>query len=199
MGCALDKTPVSIGGGKTVFKSLKENRSCSLPSTLSGDPYLVTYPDNRNFFDSIGSTRRQGIEAGISGQKGKWGFSVNYSLTDATFEDKFTIAGNDNSSSYEDYYGNLSYSRLIDVEPGSRMPGVSLHNLNATLNYQVTPKWTVGLTAVAHSSSYVRGNENNEHKPGQVIYETVEVAGSNTVVARKVSNNPGKSTRLYGV
>lgn len=229
LGCALDKTPVSIGGGKTVFKSLKENRSCSLPSTLSGDPYLpqikaqtvevgirgiidnsiqwnlsayqtnikddlylVTYPDNRNFFDSIGSTRRQGIEAGISGQKGKWGFSVNYSLTDATFEDKFTIAGNDNSSSYEDYYGNLSYSRLIDVEPGSRMPGVSLHNLNATLNYQVTPKWTVGLTAVAHSSSYVRGNENNEHQPGQVIYETVEVNGSNTVVARKASNNPGK-------
>ncbi|HEC75004.1 MAG TPA: TonB-dependent receptor [Methylophaga aminisulfidivorans] len=229
LGCALDKTPVSIGGGKTIFKSLKENRSCSLPSTLSGDPYLpqikaqtveigvrgiidnsiqwnlsayqtnikddlylVSYPDNRNFFDSIGSTRRQGLEAGISGQKGKWGFSVNYSLTDATFQDKFTIAGNDNSSSYEDYLGNLSYSRLIDVEPGSRMPGVSLHNLNATLNYQVTPKWTVGLTAVAHSSSYVRGNENNEHQAGQIIYETVEVAGSNTLVARKATNNPGK-------
>ena len=235
LGCALDKTPASIGvdpaTGKEAFiyKSLKENRSCSLPSTLSGDPYLpqikaqtieagvrgmidediqwnlsayqtnikndlylVSYPDNRNFFDSIGATRRQGIEAGLSGQKGKWGFSINYSLTDATFEDKFTITGNDNSSSYEQYIGNKSYSRLIDVEPGSKMPGVSLHNLNATVNYRVTPKWTVGLTAVAHSSSYVRGNENNKHQPGKVVYETVVVSGSNKIVARKATNNPGK-------
>ncbi|MAX50844.1 MAG: TonB-dependent receptor [Methylophaga sp.] len=236
LGCALDKTPVSIGTDangekKYIYKSLKENRSCSLPSTLSGDPYLpqikaqtvevgvrgiidndiqwnlsayqtnikddlylVSYPDNRNFFDSIGATRRQGIEAGLSGQKGKWSFSVNYSLTDATFQDKFTIAGNDNSSSYEDYIGNYNYSRLIDVEPGSRMPGVSLHNLNATVNYQVTPKWTLGLTAVAHSSSYVRGNENNKHRPGVVLYDTTDrrVNGVPVKVARKATNNPGK-------
>ncbi|WP_237701196.1 TonB-dependent receptor [Methylophaga thalassica] len=226
LGCALDKTPV---GSKGTYKSLIENRTCSLPSTLSGDPYLpqikaqtvevgirgviddylqwnlsayqtnikddlylVSYPDNRNFFDNIGSTRRQGLEAGLSGQKGKWGFSVNYSLTDATFEDNFTIAGNDNSSSYEDFSGNYNYSRLIDVEAGARMPGVSLHNLNATVNYQVTPKWTVGLTAVAHSSSYVRGNENNKHRAGQVIYETAEISGKQTIVARKATNNPGK-------
>ncbi|HDY84556.1 MAG TPA: TonB-dependent receptor [Methylophaga sp.] len=235
LGCALDKTPVSIGNdpstGKEAFiyKSLKENRSCSLPSTLSGDPYLpqikaqtyeigvrgvidnniewnlsayqtnidddlylVAYPGNRNFFDSIGSTSRQGIEAGLSGQKGKWGFSVNYALTEATFEDKFSISGNDNSSSYEQYAGNFNYSRLIDVEPGSRMPGVSLHNLNTTINYLVTPKWTVGLTAIAHSSSYVRGNENNKHQAGKVVYETVDIAGSPTLVARKSTNNPGK-------
>ncbi|KKM90653.1 hypothetical protein LCGC14_1236510, partial [marine sediment metagenome] len=138
------------------------------------------------------STRRQGLEAGLSGQKGKWGFSVNYSLTDATFEDNFTIAGNDNSSSYEDFAGNYNYSRLIDVEAGARMPGVSLHNLNATLNYQVTPKWQMGITAVAHSSSYVRGNENNEHQAGQVVYETVDISGTQTLVARKSTNNPGK-------
>ncbi|HEC74498.1 MAG TPA: TonB-dependent receptor [Methylophaga aminisulfidivorans] len=226
LGCALDKTPV---GSKGIYKSLRENRTCSLPSTLSGDPYLpqikaqtveiglrgviddylqwnlsayqtnikddlylVSYPDNRNFFDNIGSTRRQGLEAGLSGQKGKWGFSVNYSLTDATFEDNFTIAGNDNSSSYEDFAGNYNYSRLIDVEAGARMPGVSLHNLNATLNYQVTPKWQMGITAVAHSSSYVRGNENNEHQAGQVVYETVDISGTQTLVARKSTNNPGK-------
>jgi|TARA_A100001391_G_scaffold168372_1_gene128881 outer membrane receptor protein involved in Fe transport len=226
LGCALDKTPV---GSKGIYRSLIENRTCSLPSTLSGDPYLpqikaqtfevgvrgviddylqwnlsayqtnikddlylVSYPDNRNFFDNIGSTRRQGIEAGFSGQKGKWAFSVNYSLTDATFEDNFTIAGNDNSSSYEDFAGNYNYSRLIDVEAGARMPGVSLHNLNASVNYQVTPKWTVGLTAVAHSSSYVRGNENNKHRAGQVIYETAEISGTQTRVARKATNNPGK-------
>ena len=52
------------------------------------------------------------------------------------------------------------------------MPGVPLHNLNANVSYEVTPKWQMGLTAVAHSESFVRGNENNEHKKG-VIRRTI--------------------------
>ena len=225
LGCALDKTPSGPGG---MYKSLAEKRSCSLPSTLSGDPYLpqvkaqtfevgvrglidddiqwnlsayqtnikddlylVSFFGGQNFFDSIGKTRRQGIEAGLSGQKGKWGFSVNYSLTDATFEDHFTTGGHDNSSSYEGFSGNRNYSRLIDVEPGATMPGVPLHNLNATVSYQLTPKWNVGLTAIAHSSSYVRGNENNKHREGVVVYETTDQAGKAVTVARKPTNNRG--------
>ena len=226
LGCALDKTPV---GSKGTYKSLQENRSCSLPSNLSGDPYLpqikaetweigarglwdewiqwnitayqtnlkddlylITFPGNRNFFDTIGDTRRQGIELGISGQKDRWGFSVNYALTHATFEDDFTIAGNDNSSSYEDFIGNYDYSRLIDVGPGDRMPGVSLHNLNATVSYMITPKWEIGVTAIAHSESYVRGNENNKHRRGVVLTETIDDGGVQTVVTRKPTSNPGK-------
>ena len=227
LGCALDKTPSGPGG---MYKSLAEKRSCSLPSTLSGDPYLpqvkaqtfevgvrglidddiqwnlsafqtnikddlylVSFFGGQDFFDSIGKTRRQGIEAGLSGQKGKWGFSVNYSLTDATFEDHFTTGGHDNSSSYEGFSGNYNYSRLIDVEPGATMPGVPLHNLNATVSYQLTPKWNVGLTAIAHSSSYVRGNENNKHRAGTVVYETAtDNQGVSYQVPRKTSNNPGK-------
>lgn len=238
LGCALDKTPVFAGtNGQTgeklyMYKSLREKRSCSLPSTLSGDPYLpqiqaqtvevgmrgvwrnnvawnlsayqtnikddlymVSYFGAGDFFDSIGSTRRQGIEAGLSGQTGKWGYSVNYSLTDATFEDHFTTGSQHNSSSYEGFTGNYNYSRLIDVEPGATMPGVSRHNLNATVNYQVTPKWQVGLTAVAHSSSYVRGNENNKHQAGGIIYETVQTTDTSgqVKVARTATNNPGKT------
>ena len=226
LGCALDKTPVSPGN---MYKSLAEKRSCSLPSTLSGDPYLpqikaqtfevgirgfindtiewnlsayqtnikddlylVSFFGGQDFFDSIGKTRRQGIEAGLSGKIDKWGFSLNYSLTDAIFNDYFTTGGQDNSSSYEGFSGNNNYSRLIDVEPGARMPGVPLHNLNATVSYNVTPKWQVGITAIAHSESYVRGNENNKHRPGEIIYESVEVAGRTELVPRKVSNNPGK-------
>lgn len=224
LGCALDKTLVN-----GVYKSLRENRTCSLPSTLSGDPYLpqikaetwelgmrgslgdniqwnitayqtnlkddlymVTFPGNRNYFDTIGKTRRQGLEFGVSGQKDRWGFMLNYALTDATFEDKFTIAGNDNSSSYERFSGNYNYSRMIDVEPGDRMPGVSLHNLNATVTYDVTPKWNIGLTAIAHSESFVRGNENNKHRKGVVLTETKEISGKQVVVNRKPTSNPGK-------
>ncbi|CAG0976038.1 Fe(3+) dicitrate transport protein FecA [Methylophilaceae bacterium] len=233
LGCAFDDTPILVGAGtaneRYVPKSLRENRFCSLPTTLSGDPYLaqikattldlglrgrwsdnvewnlgayrtnlkddiyvVTYPGNRSFFDTIGKTRRQGVEAGIFAAFGKSSLRLNYALTEATFEDEFDLAGNDNSSAVENLRGNDDYGHTIRVKKGNRMPGVPLHNLNATLSYQVTPKWQVGLTAVAHSFAYVRGNENNKHQAGVVVYDTVEIDGSPTKVARRVTSNPGK-------
>jgi len=210
LGCAFDDTPVATSGG-FVAKSLIENRSCSLPTTLSGDPYLpqikatsfdlgmrgqwgenavwnlgvyrtklkddiymIGFPGGWNYFDTIGKTQRQGLEAGISGAFGKWDISVNYSMTEATFEDTFWMPADDNSSSVEGFWGNYEFSRVIQVKPGNRMPGVPLHNLNATINYSVTPKWKVGISAVAHSFSYVRGNENNQHRAGDIIYQSLD-------------------------
>jgi outer membrane receptor protein involved in Fe transport len=228
LGCALDRTPVSMGGNKYIEKGLLENRSCSLPSTLSGDPYLpqiraetidfgmrgswgeniewnlgayrtnlkddiylVTYPGNRSFFDSIGDTRRQGIEAGISARLGKARVRLNYALTDATFQDTFIMASNDNSSATLEPYCNASGQCIYDrdepvgrirVKPGNRMPGIPLHNLNATLSYDVTDRWTVGLTAIAHSTAYVRGNENNEHREGVVRQVPVNTYNGSGVI-----------------
>ncbi|MDR5171310.1 TonB-dependent receptor [Methylobacillus flagellatus] len=231
LGCAFDRTPIPQYGANgeiigSIPKSLAENRACSLPTTLSGDPYLpqikattwdfgmrgrfndnvewnlgvyrtdlkddiymIGFPGNRNFFDTIGDTRRQGLEAGITAAFEKWRLRLNYALTEATFQDSFWMPANDNSSSVEEFYGNHDYSRRIQVKPGNRMPGVPLHNLNATLSYQVTPKWQIGLTAVAHSFAYVRGNENNKHRQGETIYET---NGNGQLIARPVqTNNPG--------
>ena len=261
LGCALDKTPILLEPAKDndgdgindtparyTYKSLYERRTCSLPSTLSGDPYLpqikaTTYDigirgtlasalgmDNiewnlgayrtdlkddiylvavapgRDFFDSIGKTRRQGIEAGFGGGYGKARFKVNYAYTDATFEDTFNIASPNNSSAVivQQFF---DIGRQITVKPGDRMPGVPLHNLNATLSYDLTPKWNIGLTAVAHSESFVRGNENNEHKKGVVreVYYTVIDPNTNAPVIdpatgqaqiftakRQPTANPGK-------
>jgi len=251
LGCALDKTPTYIGDltdqdgdgvrdPTYVYRSVAQNRSCSMPTTLSGDPYLpqikattydfgmrgnlgenmawnlgvyrtdlkddiymVTLPGNRSFFDTIGKTRRQGIEAGLSGKWGKTTFHVNYSLTDATFQDTFDMASDHNSSATENLYLGVTEAgetppRSIRVKPGSRMPGVPLHNLNASISYEVTNQWSVGLSAVVHSESYLRGNENNEHRPGAVKYVTFEQVDPITNIptrvteARSSSNNPGK-------
>ena len=132
---------------------------------LKDDIYFVTLGGGAGFYDTIGNTRRRGIEAGLSGQKGKWGFSVNYALTEATFEDNFFMISEDNGTAQ--YLPSIGNS-IIQVEKGDTMPGVSRHNLNATVTYEVTPKWKVGLTTVMHSGSYVRGNENNDHEIGQV-------------------------------
>ncbi|MGP1717320.1 MAG: TonB-dependent receptor domain-containing protein [Methylophilus sp.] len=232
LGCAFDKTPTLGAGGKMIPRSLAENRQCTLPTSLSGDPYLpqiqattydigfrgnlsrllgidglqwnlgayqtdlkddiyfVAVGNGAGFFDSIGRTRRRGVEAGLSGKKDRWGFRLNYALTDATFEDRFRMISIDNSSSVNK---NDGYGEAIDVEPGSKMPGVSLHNMNANLSYDMTNQWTVGLTAVAHSESFLRGNENNQHQQGVARSITyTDPANGPVTVIRPPTSNPGK-------
>ncbi|MEZ0208786.1 MAG: TonB-dependent receptor, partial [Candidatus Paceibacterota bacterium] len=140
---------------------------------LKDDIYFVAVGNGQGFFDSIGKTRRRGLEAGLSGKKDRWSFGLNYGLTDATFEDTFKLISIDNSSSVDTGDG---FGPSITVNKGNRMPGTALHNLNASLNYDVTDKWRVGMTAIAHSESFVRGNENNEHKAG--VRRLQEVAGT---------------------
>jgi len=187
-------TTYDIGLRGTISESLQWNLG-AYQTDLKDDIYFIALQNGAGFFDTVGKTRRRGIEAGLSGQKDKWGFSVNYSLTDATFEDNFLMYSEDNSSSFFlPGYGN----GVIEVEPGSRMPGVPLHNLNATVSYAVTPKWTVGLTAIAHSESIARGNENNKHKKGviQVREFSQEIPGTGIVqqvlAERQPTTNPGK-------
>src|SRR5690606_1458830 len=108
--------------------------------------------------------------------------SVNYALTDAKFRSTFVTGsiGNSSATPPADSAGEI-YGGLITVEPGDRMPGVPLHNLNASVSYDITPNWTVGLGAVLHSWSFLRGNENNDHEAGvprPVIIRTFNPDGS---------------------
>jgi Fe(3+) dicitrate transport protein len=227
LGCAFDDTPTPGTGGVVGPKSIVENRQCTLPTTLSGDPFLpqikattydigmrgtldtssqfdrldwnvgayqtdlkddiyfVAVGNGAGFFQTVGKTRRRGIEAGLSGKKDRWGFGVNYSITDATFEDNFLMLSNDNSSStFVSGYGNV-----IEVKKGSRMPGVALQNLNANVSYDITPEWKVSLSSVVHSDSFLRGNENNEHKMGVIQDRGLGSVGNALV---RPTNNPGK-------
>jgi outer membrane receptor protein involved in Fe transport len=224
LGCAFDSTPVKLENNGVVYyrpRSLVNGRSCTLPTALSGDPYLpqvvartlefggrgklangwdwnasiyntnlqddiyfVAYTATQSFFDTIGKTRRRGLEMGLGGKEGKWDFRANYSLTDATFEATARIANADNSSVNHVSNQSTDYN-IMTIEPGDRMPGIPLHNLNLNLGYNVTDKWRVGLTMVAHSSSYARGNENNEHR-GNTFQEVVvtDNNGGTTTVRR---------------
>ncbi|MBF4987147.1 TonB-dependent receptor [Methylophilus sp. 14] len=229
LGCAFDDTPTPSSTGAILPRSIAENRQCTLPTTLSGDPFLpqikattydiglrgalddtfyfdrlswnvgayqtdlkddiyfVAVGNGAGFFQTIGKTRRRGIEAGFLGQKDRWSFGVNYSLTDATFEDNFLMLSNDNSSSSANIYPG--FGNVIEVKKGSRMPGVALQNLNANVSFDITPEWRVGLTTVMHSESFLRGNENNEHRVG-VIQDRGQGAAGNAL--RRPTNNPGK-------
>ncbi|MFD0912951.1 TonB-dependent receptor domain-containing protein [Methylophilus luteus] len=214
LGCAFDPRPLP---GSNIPRSIEEQRTCTLPGALSGDPYLkqvrstsyeigvrgkladniewntslyrtdltddiyfVAVNATDSFFQNVGNTRRQGLELGLKGKWGKARFGFNYAFTDATFQSAIKLASPHNSSADPreiiDDGGVNNVGQPIDilnpdyqqikVKPGNRLPGIPLHNLNFNFAYEITDNWTVGLNAIMHSSAFVRGNENNQHRAG---------------------------------
>ncbi len=155
---------------------------------LKDDLYFVGVGDNRSYFDTIGKTRRQGFELGLDGAIGPFDMKLGYSYVDATFQSTFYTASPHNSSADFDqnsqpvYSGNSITSRFLPtpgtyanqgrgtyldtrVDPGARLPGIPQHSFNGTVHWNATPALKLGLGVVFRSSSFVRGNENNQHQP----------------------------------
>ena len=236
LGCAFDDTPVEVSNGGKVFGTAPRSllgAGCSLPTTLSGDPYLpqirslsaeagargrleagwdwnvgayrtdlrddiyfVGVGDGKSYFDTIGKTRRQGFELGLSGQTGPLSLKLSYAYTRATFESTFYTLSPHNSSADFDQNsqaftnrpdlgdvitlpsptatanGGRGTYRMIRVDPGASLPGVPRHALSASAQWQATPELRVGLGVVVRSGSFVRGNENNQHRARGTDKET---------------------------
>ncbi len=256
LGCAFDSTLIDLNAGQTddltgePLTPFLRPRSlvgptCTLPTTLSGDPFLpqiearsaelgvrgkllkkwdwnaslyrtdlkddiyfVGVSAERSFFDTVGKTRRQGIELGLSGPVGRASLKINYSLSDATFQSRFYVLSPHNSSADFNQNsqpgssiptptaldnGTAGTYRMTRVDPGARMPGIPLHNLNINLNYPVTERWSVGLNMVAHSKSFVRGNENNAHQGSGTDAETGIYLGA----PGDINQSPGTPGRAF--
>lgn len=170
-------------------------------TNLFDDLYFVGGAQGQGNFQSIGDTRRQGFELGLGGPVTRWlDFKVNYGFTEATFQSQFYMIGERNSSRLFEGEGGgeiptynpdnfdpttgkalVQLEDMIDVQPGDRLPGVPLHNLNVAVNLHPLERWDIGISMVAHSSAYVRGNENNDHQPGDYSYEDLDVPLSSPV------------------
>lgn len=119
---------------------------------------------NTGFFDNIGKTQRQGIELGASGAADKLSWGANYTYLDATFRDGFALSSPNNPTADEN--GD------IHVENGDKLPGLPEHNFKLTMDYQFSPKFSMGLSSIINSSQYLRGDETNELKeiPGYTVF-----------------------------
>jgi len=149
---------------------------------LTDDIYLIGVTATRSYFDTIGDTRRQGIEFGLSGKVGIVDFRINYGLTEASFRSHFFMTSQNNSSARIEpppsgtqqydatWHPIVAQQDMIEVKPGDTMPGIPLHNINVSTDVHLTERWSLGLTMIAHSQSYVRGNENNSHSQGAWEY-----------------------------
>lgn len=188
-------TSYEIGARGLLTPDIQWNASI-YRTDLKDDIYLASVTAARSYFQNIGETRRQGFEMGIKGNAGKAHFGLNYALTDATFQSSFKLASPSNSSAgnvYDiDFFDNGTYQQ-IQVNPGNRLPGVPLHNLNANFSYEVTSQWRVGMNAVMHSSAFVRGNENNQHKAGPASPIIGPFCGGNICQFNRADFGSGKT------
>jgi outer membrane receptor protein involved in Fe transport len=105
------------------------------------------------YFANVGSTLRQGLEAGVEAGLGKWSLFANYGLTRAVFDSDMTVRSPNNGSA--DANGDVQVSR------GSTMPGIPVHSLKLGADYAVTERWSVGGAARISSERVMRGDESN--------------------------------------
>jgi iron complex outermembrane receptor protein len=116
---------------------------------------------NRGVFDNFGETRRRGIEVGVNGDHDRWGWFFNYTWLKATFESPGTVVNPSNSTAVRGFNAVHEF----DVQAGDEIPGNPNHSVRAGIKFDVTRRLNAGFTLLAQSSSFARGNENNDHVP----------------------------------
>jgi iron complex outermembrane receptor protein len=124
---------------------------------LHDDIYGIATSVSQGFFQNIGDTRRQGVEAGLKYASARWAAYANYSFVQATFRSALTVPSPSNP--YQDALGD------IQVEPGDHLPGIPEHRVKIGADYHLLPEWTVGATVNIVSSSYYVGDESNQLAP----------------------------------
>jgi iron complex outermembrane recepter protein len=144
--------PAASAGAGTVSWNLSAFRT-----QLDDDIYGIATSISTGYYQNIGATRREGIEAGLNYQSAAWSAYFNYSYVDATFESALTL--NSPSSPYQDAYGN------IQVEPGDHLPCIPQHRIKAGVDYKVLSNWTVGASVRFVGDQYYYGDESNQLAP----------------------------------
>jgi len=124
---------------------------------LHDDIYGIATSVSRGFFQNIGDTRRQGIEAGSHYRSDRWSAFANYSYVDASFRSALTVPSPSNP--FQDANGD------IQVAPGARLPGIPRQRLKIGGDYTILPRWVLGATLNVVGSGYYVGDASNQLAP----------------------------------
>ena len=124
-------------------------------ATNSDDILAIPSPVLQGFgyFQNVGSTRRQGIEAQVNLTSKTLQLYASYALVDARFLDTLQVGSN---SPFADADGN------VQILPGNRIPGVPRNRIKAGIDYSITDAFKVGGDALFVGSQYFVGDESNQ-------------------------------------
>ena len=87
------------------------------------------------YFQNVGSTRRQGIEAEVNLKSNRLQFNASYTLVDARFLDALQVGSN---SPFADANGN------VQILPGNQIPAIPRNRVKASVDYAITDAFKVG-------------------------------------------------------
>jgi iron complex outermembrane receptor protein len=113
---------------------------------------------NQGYFANVGDTRRQGIEAGVSGRRhlggraGDLDGAIYYTFTGATFETAFSAP----SATHPD-----AINGSIAVPAGAHIPSIPAHSGKVVVGWSSPIGLSAGFNVVANGSQYLRGDEAN--------------------------------------
>jgi iron complex outermembrane recepter protein len=124
-------------------------------TNLDNDIYAISTSISTGFFQNIGTTRREGLDAGLNYEWVGGRVYIDYSYIDATFESALTL--NSPSSPTQDANGN------IQVLPGDHLPLIPQNRVKAGADYDLIPNWSVGGTFIYASDQFYKGDESNQN------------------------------------
>jgi outer membrane receptor protein involved in Fe transport len=124
-------------------------------ATNTDDILAIPSPALQGFgyFQNVGSTRRQGIEAQVNLQSKALQLYASYALVDARFLDALQVGSN---SPFADANGN------VQILPGNRIPSIPRNRIKAGFDYSITDALKVGGDALFVSDQYFVGDESNQ-------------------------------------
>ena len=150
-------------------------------ATNTDDILAIPVPQLQGFgyFQNVGSTRRQGIEAEARLRAAPFQLYASYTFIDARFLNALQVGSN---SPFRDENDN------VQILPGNLIPAIPRHRVKAGFDYFVTDAFKVGADALFVSSQYLVGDESNE-APKLPSYTVFNVHASYQV---------NKSLQVYG-
>jgi outer membrane receptor protein involved in Fe transport len=124
-------------------------------TTNTDDILAIPVPELQGFgyFQNVGSTRRQGIEAEARLRSSAFQLYASYTFIDARFLNALQVGSN---SPFADDNGN------IQIVPGNQIPGIPRYRVKAGFDYSITDAFKVGADALFVSSQYLVGDESNQ-------------------------------------
>ncbi|AKM11504.1 TonB-dependent receptor [Croceicoccus naphthovorans] len=118
--------------------------------------YIASAIRGRAYFQNVGSTRRQGVEATLQARRGGLRLSASYAFIDATYRSPLTLSSPANPEADDD--------GEIYVAPGDRLPGLPQHSGTFSADFQGRG-FTLGGDMVARGSQGLIGDEADQNAP----------------------------------